>query len=466
MFNLPNKQRGGVGVYPREEMHIMKDPPKSIHTRKYTQVSEGEVMSNVRTDVRGMSEPVMMFPRGVNPMRKGVNYGQSSVYSVSEKFVPPLIRQEDLLPLSRQKRDLTSVQTNIYSPYSTKISENLSNTELHLDRNTPGHYLESNRVAPTNVYHTNHNIRVSLADKLNGKIQAQTSKHQEDGLYGSRQADIHLTPKTRAGGVDTSHTNTLDTNLYPDMALVNSNIVIKPSTSIEGSRGAEMVSITNLDNRNTSHKVVDDPLRVYLPHTFNVAFYDPQSNQFRSIVLPDSLKEKIVVDTARGAPLDIYSQADSQNIKLKDYNWSIHHTVNGTSTLVLETHDRPDLFLERNNPLTYTTTASTGSHGYEHNTGVSTPTLYNNIPLTSTNTKTTGSYGYEHNKGVSTPTLYNNTPLVDVRTSSDYGYGTFMDQNREYNLPPSLSKGGFVRQGDDPGMYTTDSHIKNTHTKG
>jgi len=116
-------------------MNILKDPPKSVHTRKIDRVGETSAVATA-VDESGdrFCEAINYYARGQNPM-VAVSYGQgqkkSSNFSSGEAFLPyrivrdgafrpPVWRQEDLLPLSRLPRIWTEVSTQPYKPIFTK----------------------------------------------------------------------------------------------------------------------------------------------------------------------------------------------------------------------------------------------------------------------------------------------------------------------------------------------------------
>lgn len=132
-------------------MVIQKDPPRSIHTRRIDKVSDTqEITKWIGEDsIDRICENIKVYARGVNPMvsvsynNYGTNGGQSNqaVGLTSQKsciqtnqaylpyrimrdgaFRPPILRQEDLLPLSRLPRLATQSFTNIDFPnYAKKI---------------------------------------------------------------------------------------------------------------------------------------------------------------------------------------------------------------------------------------------------------------------------------------------------------------------------------------------------------
>jgi hypothetical protein len=116
-------------------MNILKDPPKTVHTRKIDRVGETSAITTA-VDESGdrFCEAINYYARGQNPM-VAVSYGQgqqkSRNFSSGEAFLPyriardgafrpPVWRQEDLLPLSRMPRIWTEVSTQPYKPFFTK----------------------------------------------------------------------------------------------------------------------------------------------------------------------------------------------------------------------------------------------------------------------------------------------------------------------------------------------------------
>jgi hypothetical protein len=120
---------------------IVKDPPSGVHTRRIVKVGDNNDILNWNDDSGSrINEMINVYARGNNPMVSvqysnhgntgsglmGVNGGTSGSnmnnlfsaggggklpYRIIDKgaFRPPILRQEDLLPLSRMPRKCTSV---------------------------------------------------------------------------------------------------------------------------------------------------------------------------------------------------------------------------------------------------------------------------------------------------------------------------------------------------------------------
>jgi hypothetical protein len=129
-------------------MNIIKDPTKSIHTRKIDRVGETSAITSA-VDESGdrFCEAINYYARGQNPM-VSVSYGQSQTlrsgldgsnnatqaflpYRIAREgaFRPPIWSQEDLLPLSRLPRIWTQASTQPYQPIFTMRLRNCGTAE-------------------------------------------------------------------------------------------------------------------------------------------------------------------------------------------------------------------------------------------------------------------------------------------------------------------------------------------------
>ena len=109
-------------------MNILRDPPKSIHTRRIDKVGQTQSVLNAQDESGDrISEAISVYARGVNPMvavsfdNYSNNAGRSSPFQNNKAvslpykvttFRPPIMRQEDLLPLSRLPRNWFYSYTN------------------------------------------------------------------------------------------------------------------------------------------------------------------------------------------------------------------------------------------------------------------------------------------------------------------------------------------------------------------
>ncbi|HIB77926.1 MAG TPA: hypothetical protein EYO58_10015 [Flavobacteriales bacterium] len=129
-------------------MNIQKDPPKAVWTKKRDKVSDTQEITRMIGEDGGdrICEMIKVYPRGINPHvsvsysnygtnggqyrggtlagvmgnNKACNDGRSALMGQAKlpyqlldngAFRPPIMRQEDLMPLSRQPRSSTHVWT-------------------------------------------------------------------------------------------------------------------------------------------------------------------------------------------------------------------------------------------------------------------------------------------------------------------------------------------------------------------
>lgn len=211
---------GGLG-----SMNILKDPPKSIHTRRIDKVGENSDITQWIQDSGDRScEAITQYARGVNPMvsvsyqNNGNNGGQRggsivpsmnsgvqarlpyAIGSGGSVFRPPVLRQEDLLPLSRLPRVWTNAFTNKEFPdFSRKmrcaqpaentrqVKNNLLKTNV---RPTRRYQLETPIVEPFEVKYVIQNpVQVSA----NSGIRPRDIGKQEyvEPVGGINQTPLH-----------------------------------------------------------------------------------------------------------------------------------------------------------------------------------------------------------------------------------------------------------------------------------
>lgn len=123
---IGNKERVSLGSAEnwKTNNNIIKDPPKSITTRRIDKVNaDGSLNEMMYHTSDRLSENLNVFARGVNPM-VSVEYGNRNGGSVGAPgkmpyrimnagaFRAPQLRIEQLLPLSRQPRNVTIALTN------------------------------------------------------------------------------------------------------------------------------------------------------------------------------------------------------------------------------------------------------------------------------------------------------------------------------------------------------------------
>jgi hypothetical protein len=112
--------------------NILRDPPKSITTRRIDKVSETSMLDQeVQESGNRVAESIRVYPRGINPMvgvsfdnngsNGGNRQGQGLLYAGGQQtklpyrvakdgaFRPPVLTQQNLYPLSRLPRIVTKI---------------------------------------------------------------------------------------------------------------------------------------------------------------------------------------------------------------------------------------------------------------------------------------------------------------------------------------------------------------------
>ena len=432
MIAFPKKERGGSGLGSHEVSHIFRDPHRSIHTRKKERVGTADVNHMTRENPDRYSDAIQKFARGVNPMA-GVSYATGgakltsratqpqghNAYKVNKKFVPPLIRQEDLLPLSRQRRDLTSVKSNIKSPFlfiqtvnETKIDYEPIKKTIHINpqfqRSSGGMQNQFSDNIVLDVKRQNYSMQT-------GAVAPNKTYNVQNGQ------EWDLKTKTKAGSVQSAVNAPLSQHQSPDASTIDKGIIIRPSVSASTNKGVSAtIQVTDLNSRQVTREIKEETLRGYLPSTYKIAFYNPITKDYKEMKLPENLKEKIVADVNKSAPIFVRSEGDNGLIKLKDYNWAVHRTNVGSSTLFIESKERPEIFL-RNDPTIVSVSAQVEAK------------LRLNAP-------------------VNAPILEGNRPVISVGAMPN-AVNVSDNMNRDFNLPPSLRVGGFSNHGVNPSKY-------------
>jgi hypothetical protein len=114
---------------------IIKDPVRSIMTRRIIKVGDNNDLLEAEDDSTDRNDAILQFSRNVNPMvsvqynNVGAGFGRSNTeaflpYRIMKDgaFRPPIVDQRDLIPLSRQPRNTTSINTSAeFIDYSKTI---------------------------------------------------------------------------------------------------------------------------------------------------------------------------------------------------------------------------------------------------------------------------------------------------------------------------------------------------------
>lgn len=322
-----------------ESFHILRAPPSSIHTRKKERVDMSDVTFMIRNDDSRINEGVSYLARGSNPMidvsynnmgggsrtNTMANVQASNPYKVAT-VRPPVYTQEDILPLSRQKRSSTAVITNpgVSSGFS------IHNLESQIDNGEINAAIDKEKInyiaaRPTAVYRMDIPQEVFSGHRLRDPLKVSASA----GFMGNQNYDIaRVAPQNSP--LEASR-DRLDVSAAPNVYNPNTNTIRDDSIDI-------------------NNYIKDNIILKNISPNFRIMVFDSNNKNYSEVF--SSIKEKIniAVQSSLNNPISL-SRTDGTQVKIKDYRWKIVTSAVGGDNLVLLPKNAPDLNLERNTPL-------------------------------------------------------------------------------------------------------------------
>lgn len=276
---------------------IIKDPPSGIHTRRIIKVGENNDLLDWKDDSGGrINEMINFYARGNNPMVSvqysnhgntgsglmGVDGGisGSSMHNIKTlggggklpyrimnegAFRPPILRQEDLLPLSRMPRLCTTVnskrcrvdQTKRIEPDVVEYFKQIHKDPLKVSTESKRSFKkEGPQEPPKNInLMVNSNVQVHNVNS-NVKKLKDTGNHRIipflDGTLSTSNID-HINQKRIS---QQNYLNT-DVHLFKNVpnyeASTASNLNLKPNPNVYNLGGQTVKLTNNRPQRNVSH---------------------------------------------------------------------------------------------------------------------------------------------------------------------------------------------------------------------
>ena len=201
-------------------MNILRDPPKSIHTRRVDKVGQtSSITATIDDSSNRACEAILQYARGVNPMvsvsySNQSNNGGKSTFGRSQgaesflpyrvmtdgAFRPPVMRQEELLPLSRQPRVWTTAFTK---PGFTDFSKKMKTCGTASETKEVHNSILNVAARPTAVF----NIEKPIPEPFEVKYVIQKSNNVS-GNSGTRTLDI------TSQNVQKPYNKILDNNMH------------------------------------------------------------------------------------------------------------------------------------------------------------------------------------------------------------------------------------------------------------
>ena len=342
-------------------MNLLRDPSRSITTRKIDKVGQTSSITDMIDDSANRScEAILQYARGVNPFvsvsysNNGNNGGQKSnglngmfnsggrqsflPYRVMRDgaFRPPVMRQENLLPLSRQPRVWTTAFTQ---PGFTDFSKRMKTCGDAVNtREVRAETLKVD-VRPTAVY----KIETPISEPFEVKYVIQNPV-KVSGNSGLRTMDItEQNVKKPTKGVDDNmlyvyaKSNVGDNRNYIDNNEFNPDRYLQDglSSAVDSNISAEYIQLTSIDE-------VLDLSGIKTKNAMNIK-YDTQVS---------------------GTDQSNYIHKDLQrNRKMPEYNTQTNMGKNIHKKVSYEN----EIKLDRNLPLTHATSNNGGRGGIGSN---------------------------------------------------------------------------------------------------
>jgi hypothetical protein len=360
----------------RESIHVLRDPPKSIHTRRIDKVGD----TNAITDMIDGSgnracEAINVFARGVNPSvsvsytNAGNNGGQlsgglqanggRSAYMPNKlmdkgSFRPPIRPLESLYPLSRMPRLTTSALTTPgfvdYSKSADRCSKEAPSKTIKL------HSLKAS-IRPTATY----NIQTPSVEPFEVKYMIQDHL-KTSASSGTRTIDLtELVVAQPLKGVTDE-----PLHAWIDAMPINSKKHVENHT---------------LD----TDRYIQDPLAhsayTNLRHDVNVTSINDATDLDTNRYIQDSLVHSAYTNLRHDVNVTSINDAmDLGTVRVKDTVSIDYKTPLKGYEVDSVIHD--DLKMDRNLP-TYSTTTNIAKNIYKNVSSDSTLELVKNTPLTS-----------------------------------------------------------------------------------
>ena len=328
--------------------NILRDPPKSIMTRRIDKVNQdGSLNEMFYHSGDRFAENINMYARGVNPM-VSVEYGNSMKGNPTKlpyrimnagAFRPPQLRQEQLLALSRQPRNVTFVNTTkefkdysksalcdqqpkCYRQVKPETLEGyiLPTKTIKLQEPIKEHF-EVKYIIQDPIYtdaFTNKNslsnIQLENKEPLRQAIKevnqyAYSSKVRGNNLQNYIHTDIELDRNMPFFNTDTAKSSTYKTNLNADY-----NMFLERNVPVHNVASNKTQNI---------HTVVDVENDLLLEK--NVPMYNTSANKTQNIHTVINADNELIFE--KNIPIHNATANRSQNI---------HTVVNADNELIFE----------------------------------------------------------------------------------------------------------------------------------
>lgn len=248
-------------------MEILRDPPKSLHTRRIDKVGQTSDITTMIDDAGSrVCEGILQYSRGVNPMvsveynnsksmsGKGLQAGGDKQaflpYRVNRDgaFRPPIQTQYNLLPLSRQPRVWTSSFTNKAFPdYARQATER---DDVGKTKDIKSSVLKTS-ARPTAVYKIQTPLEKPYEVKYMIQPSLKTSAHS--GIRTMDRTSQHVLEPTKEINKNMSHTfaqSNMQDIRYVNNSEFSTDKYIQDSHvySVDTTKGSNHIQLGSIDD--------------------------------------------------------------------------------------------------------------------------------------------------------------------------------------------------------------------------
>ena len=260
-ITLPSAESWGTN------MNILKDPPKSLYTRRIDKVGQtSDITASIDEGTDRACESIRQFARGVNPSvsvqynnagnmsgkgMQGGGGGQAFLpYRIARDgaFRAPIRSQYDLLPLSRQPRVWTESFTNpAFADFSRKAvlqqpaekTREVKNSLLNVSARPTAVYKIATPLEQP--YEVKYMIQPSLNTSANTQIKTtdRTQQHVIEPTSGVNKNVNHAFAQSNSNDIKYVNHN----RVYTDRYMQNTN-----AHSVDTAKGADYIQIGSLDD--------------------------------------------------------------------------------------------------------------------------------------------------------------------------------------------------------------------------
>lgn len=407
-------------------MNILRDPPRSITTRRIDKVGQtSSITEMIDESENRAAEMIKPFARGVNPFvsvsydNNSNNGGQGSnsmynkqaslPYKISaDAFRPPIVTQENLLPLSRLPRVWTTAFTQ---PGFADFSKKMRTCGTAEDTREVKNQILSASVRPTAVYRLE--TPLSAPSDTKDKIQPIFNVSYTPNMSSTDQTVLSVMTPTGQVYTDNIHT-WAQSNVSDNTKYVDNNTYDNAYNFIQDTHNME--AYTNIGS---------DAIQ-------NVAFSDVDIS---------NLKMQDVLYTDYTTPTVGVSQVNYLHDDLVLSKVLPSHSANSNvvGRVMKENRIHDDISLSRNVPLHNIYSQKTGNEKVDY--------IHKNISLDRVLPEHQAGTNLKHNQQRIINPEYvreqeRNLPHVDINLNKNYT-GNYNRTNTQYKATESLNLGGY-----------------------